>query len=473
VPLDISTASQIAAKVAQGEISARNVVQESLTRARNNAHLNAFLHLDETGALAAADALDSLPPAEKLTKPLLGVPIAIKDNICVRGMPCTAGSKILAGYHPPYDATCVAKLRDAGAIIIGKTNLDEFGMGSSGEHSAYGPTLNPLDNSRVPGGSSSGSAATMAAGIVPLALGSDTGGSVRQPAAFCGIYGLKATYGRISRYGLISYASSLDHIALFARDVADLSLLLSVCSGHDRHDMTSLSDPLPPIPTQSNPKQIKIGVWQECLGEGIAPDIAATLERAQKALGDAGYILVPVSLPLTRQALAAYYVVATAEASSNLARYDGVLYGARHAGDNSMLEMYRRTRGEFFGTEVKRRILLGTFVLSVGYHDKYYASAMRLANGLGFQLDEAFSKVDLILGLTSPTVAFKLGEIVNPLQMYLSDVFTCPPNLAGIPALTVPVKLENGLSAGLQLMAKQGDETKLLAMASTLSAIMC
>jgi aspartyl-tRNA(Asn)/glutamyl-tRNA(Gln) amidotransferase subunit A len=471
VPLDISSASQIAASVASGEISARAAVEESLARARTNAHLNAFLHLDEAGALAAADALDSLSPAEKATKPLLGVPIAIKDNICVKGMPCTAGSKILAGYHPPYDAACVAKLRDAGAIIIGKTNLDEFGMGSSGEHSAFGPTLNPLDNSRVPGGSSSGSAAAVAAGIVPLALGSDTGGSVRLPAAFCGIYGLKATYGRISRYGLIAYASSLDHIAMFSRDVADLSLLLSVCAGHDRHDMTSLSDPLPPMSSITDPTHIKIGIWQECLGEGIALEIAATLERAQQTLGDAGYTLFPISLPLTKQALAAYYVVATAEASSNLARYDGVLYGARHPGDNSMLEMYRRTRGEFFGTEVKRRILLGTFVLSVGYHDKYYATAMRLANGLALQLDEAFGKVDVILGLTSPTAAFKLGEKVNPLQMYLSDVFTCPPNLAGIPAMTVPVRLENGLSAGLQLMVKQGDEGKLLAMAGLVSSL--
>lgn len=468
--MDISSASQIATQVAHGELTARAAVEESLARARANAHLNAFLHLDEASALAAADALDNLSPAGKATKPLLGVPIAIKDNICVKGMPCTAGSKILAGYHPPYDATCVTRLRDAGAVIIGKTNLDEFGMGSSGEHSAYGPTLNPLDSERVPGGSSSGSAAAVAAGIVPLALGSDTGGSVRQPAAFCGIYGLKATYGRISRYGLIAYASSLDHIALFASNVADLSLLLSVCSGYDHHDMTSLSDPLPPAPCDT--KQLKVGIWQECLGEGIAPEIAATLERAQKALGANGYTLFPVSLPLTKQALAAYYVVATAEASSNLARYDGVLYGARHAGNNSMLEMYRRTRGEFFGTEVKRRILLGTFVLSVGYHDKYYATAMKLANGLALQLDEVFGSVDVILGLTSPTAAFKLGEIVNPLQMYLSDVFTCPPNLAGIPAMTVPVRLENGLSAGLQLMAKQGDEQKLLAMAGNLAALL-
>jgi aspartyl-tRNA(Asn)/glutamyl-tRNA(Gln) amidotransferase subunit A len=471
VSLDISSASQIAASVARGEITARAAVEESIARAHANAHLNTFLHMDEAGALATADALDSLTPAEKATKPLLGVPIAIKDNICVKGMPCTAGSKILTGYYPPYDATCVAKLRDAGAVIIGKTNLDEFGMGSSGEHSAYGPTLNPLDNSRVPGGSSSGSAAAVAAGIVPLALGSDTGGSVRLPAAFCGIFGLKATYGRISRYGLIAYASSLDHIALFARDVADLSLLLSVCAGHDRHDMTSLSDPIPTIPSVTEPNQIKVGIWQECLGEGIAPEIAAALERAQQALGNAGYKLVPVSLPLTKQALAAYYVVATAEASSNLARYDGVLYGARHTGDNSMLEMYRRTRGEFFGTEVKRRILLGTFVLSVGYHDKYYDTAMKLANGLGQQLDDAFGKVDVIAGLTSPTAAFKLGEIVNPLQMYLTDVFTCPPNLVGIPAMTVPVWLENGLSAGLQLMAKRGDEGRLLEMASVLSSL--
>jgi aspartyl-tRNA(Asn)/glutamyl-tRNA(Gln) amidotransferase subunit A len=468
--LDISSARQIAAQIIRGEITARSVVDEALTRARDNAHLNAFLHLDEAGALVTAQALDDLTPPEKATKPLLGVPIAIKDNICVKGMPCTAGSKILAGYHPPYDATCVAKLRDAGAIIIGKTNLDEFGMGSSGEHSAYGPTLNPLDNSRVPGGSSSGSGAAVAAGIIPLALGSDTGGSVRLPAAFCGIFGLKATYGRISRYGLIAYASSLDHIALFAHDVDDLALLLSVCSGSDRHDMTSLTNPLPPTPDDAT--KLKVGIWQECLGEGIAPEIAAVLERAQKALDSAGIPLLPVSLPLTRQALAAYYVVATAEASSNLARYDGVLYGARHPGDNSMLQMYRRTRGEYFGTEVKRRILLGTFVLSVGYHDKYYATAMKLANALGQQLDEAFAKVDVIVGLTSPTAAFRLGEIVNPLQMYLTDVFTCPPNLAGIPALTVPVRLESGLSAGLQLMARRGDERKLLAMANKLTAVM-
>lgn len=446
-------------------ISALSVTEHALIAAHKQSNLNAFLHLDEEGALETARTIDDDIAAGKNPGILAGVPIAIKDNINVKGIPCTCASHILEGYIPTYDATCVQKLRAAGAIIIGKTNLDEFAMGSSGENSAFGPVSNPLKHSLSPGGSSSGSAAAVAAGIVPLALGSDTGGSVRQPAAFCGLVGLKPTYGRISRYGLISFCPSFDHIAILAHNTQDAWLCLQAISGSDPHDMTSI----PTLPLREleaiDIKGTRIGIWQECEGEGVSPEVSQAMTTTRTILEKAGAVIVPISIPLSRYSLSAYHIAGTAEASSNLARFDGVLYGQRRGGDESLMRMYLQTRGKLFGMEVKRRILLGTFVLSVGYQDKYYNTALKVASGLSAQLEKAFEKVDFILGPTTPTLPFALGAVQDPLEMYLSDLFTCSANLTGIPAVSLPVAAGNGLYAGAQFMAPDKQEARLVGLA--------
>jgi aspartyl-tRNA(Asn)/glutamyl-tRNA(Gln) amidotransferase subunit A len=457
-------------RMARGETTARAVVETSLDAAeRLNEQLNAFLEIDREGALKRASELDATEGVHTDLLPLAGVPIAIKDNICVRGLQTSCGSRILGPYHPPYTATAVEQLVAAGACIIGKTNCDEFAMGSSNENSAFGPVKNPWDTERVPGGSSGGSAAAVAAGIVPVALGSETGGSVRQPAALCGIVGLKPTYGRLSRYGLVAFASSLDHIAIFGSNTRNVAITLGAAAGRDELDSTSADVPVPDY-TQSLTADIKgarIGVPRALLGEGLDEDVRLSLERAIEAYRDLGALIVDVELPHAKYAIAVYYVIATAEASSNLARFDGVRYGFRAEDAHELREMYRRTRDEGFGAEVKRRIMLGTFVLSSGYYDAYYRKAQQVRTLIKNDFSRAFEACDAILTPTTPTPAFMIGEKVDdPLSMYLNDIYTCTANLAGIPGISIPCGLSGeGLPIGLQLMARHWDESVLLRLA--------
>ena len=405
---------------------------------------------------------------------LAGVPVAIKDNICVEGEEVTCGSKILKGFVAPYDATVIKKLKEAGAVIFGRMNMDEFAFGSSCETSCYGPTHNPHDFERVPGGSSGGSAAAVAGGVAVCALGSDTGGSIRQPAAFCGVVGLKPTYGRVSRYGLVAFASSLDQIGPITRDVRDAAILLKVIAGHDPKDSTSADVPVPDYEKSlgENIKGMKIGIPKEYFQKGLNPDVEKSVRDAVKKLESLGASMQEVSLPHTRFAVSVYYIVAPSEASSNLARFDGVRFGFRAASTGSLLEMYERSRGEGFGAEAKRRILLGTFSLSSGYYDAYYLRAMKVRTKIKNDFDEAFKKVDVIATPTAPSVAFKIGEkTTHPLEMYLSDIYTISVNLAGLPAISIPcgtAKPANGNTAlpiGLQLIGKPFDEVSLLKMA--------
>jgi aspartyl-tRNA(Asn)/glutamyl-tRNA(Gln) amidotransferase subunit A len=421
-------------------------------------------------AHAQAKAIDKLPGDEKRRKPLCGVPVAIKDNICYRGHPVTCGSKMLAEFIPPYDATVVGRLIDAGAVIIGKTNLDEFAMGSSNETSHFGPVLNPHSNRHVPGGSSGGSAAAVAAGMVPLALGSDTGGSVRQPSAFCGVHGLKPTYGLVSRYGLVAFGSSLDQIGPIARDPHDLDLAMKVIAGHDELDSTTV-DPDQAWGAKDEKTPLTFGLVREFLPDDLHDDIRSVVERTVKRLRADDHRVVDISLPLASKAVAAYYIIANSEASSNLARYDGVRYGLRAAGDLALREMYARTRSAGFGAEVKRRIMLGTFALSSGYYDEYYRRASQVRTLLRRELDEAFAGVDLLVGPVTPTPPFELGErFDDPLKMYLADVFTTPASLAGIPALSVPQgKTADGLPLAVQLMGPAFSDSRLLAVAASLN----
>ena len=422
--------------------------------------LNAFL--------AIADPED-LEPYDR--GPLAGVMVALKDNICTKGLPTTCGSSMLKGYRSPYEATVVKKLRRAGGLIAGKTNLDEFGMGSSTENSAFGPTLNPVDRSLVPGGSSGGSAAAVAAGYVRIALGSDTGGSVRQPAAFCGVVGIKPTYGRVSRYGLIAFASSLDHIGTIGATVLEASLLLEIVSGHDARDSTSAQKPVPSYKDAvvEGVEGMVIGIPTEYFPEQLDPSVRALLDEACERLIDAGAEVRPVSLPHTEFAIPCYYVLATAEASSNLARYDGVRFGVRVPAEG-LERMYEGTRGNF-GSEVKRRIMLGTYVLSSGYYDAYYGTAQRTRASIAHDFKTAFSEVDVLLTPTSPTPAFPLGErILDPVAMYLSDVFTVTANLAGIPGLSVPIGTVGGLPLGAQLLGPWWGENRIIAAAGALEA---
>ncbi len=376
---------------------------------------------------------------------------------------------MLEAFVPPYDATVVKRLVDAGAVIVGKTNMDEFAMGSSSETSFFGPVRNPLDQSLVPGGSSGGSAAAVAAGIVPVALGSDTGGSVRQPAAFCGVYGLKPTYGTVSRYGLVAFASSLDQIGPMARTVDDLALVYRVIAGKDEHDATSVDVRWNPKSDDEN-RKFAIGVPQEYFGEGLSGEVRSGVDEAKSLLKDAGHKIVDVTLPLTDKAIAMYYIIASAEASSNLARYDGVRFGHRATDYKDLFEMYSRTRAEGFGTEVKRRILLGTFVLSAGYYDQYYVHASKVRQMMRLEYEQAFKSVDILLTPTAPTLPFKLGERLNdPMAMYLSDVYTVPANLTGIPAISIPFRrLSDSFPVGVQLMTRPFREQDLFALAKVL-----
>lgn len=429
-----------------------------------NEPLNAFLSFD-TAAAAEQD-----PPAGGAGR-FAGVPIAVKDNIVTVDFPTTCGSRLLEGYRSPFDATAVRRLRQEGALIVGKTNLDEFGMGSSTEFSAYGVTRNPIDRSRVPGGSSGGSAAAVAAGIVRGALGSETGGSVRQPAAFCGIVGIKPTYGRVSRYGLVAYASSLDNIGTFGRTVDDAALLLEAIAGHDRLDSTSADRDVPSLDAtgEGSLEGMVIGVPEEYFPTTLSSEIAESCRAALRHLEGRGAEIREVSLPATRYAIPTYYIIATAEASSNLARFDGVRYGARPSGAASLPELYERTRA-LFGPEVKRRIMLGTYVLSAGYYDAYYGRAQRIRSLIAEDFRNVFdSGVDALLTPTTPTPAFRVGERTDdPYEMYLSDVFTVTANLAGVPALSVPVARVGGLPVGAQLIGRPWGEPTIVRIARAL-----
>jgi aspartyl-tRNA(Asn)/glutamyl-tRNA(Gln) amidotransferase subunit A len=428
--------------------------------------IGAYLILSRERALEKAAEIDRLAKSGSDLPPLAGVPIGIKDVMVTKSVRTTAGSKILGNYIPPYDCTAVARLEAAGAVVLGKLNCDEFAMGSSNENSAFKPVHNPRDLSRVPGGSSGGSAAAVAADMAVAALGSDTGGSIRQPASFCGVVGLKPTYGRVSRYGLIAFASSLDHIGPLTKTVKDAAMMLRTIAGRDPIDSTSAELPVPDYVAELNRpmKSLKIGVAKEYFGEGLEPETRSAIEAAIQKFASMGCEIVNVSLPHTKYAIPAYYLVATAEASSNLARFDGVRYGFRVKGARSLSEMYRRTRDEGFGAEVKRRIMLGTYALSAGYYDAYYLKAQRVRTLLTRDFEDAFKRVDVIVGPTCPTPAFKLGEKVDdPLAMYLADIYTVTANLAGIPGISMPVgQSREKLPIGMQIFGKHFDEATIL-----------
>lgn len=431
-----------------------------------NGRLNAFISINRVAALQKAKAMDAGIKEAIKTRPFAGIPVAVKDNMCTSGLRTTCGSRILGDWIPPYTATAAARLEAAGAIIVGKTNLDEFAMGSSTENSAFGPVRNPVNEERVPGGSSGGSAVAVSAGLVPVSLGSDTGGSIRQPASFCGIVGLKPTYGRVSRYGLVAFASSLDQIGPLARNVRDVARALNVISGHDRFDSTSANVEVPDYLASltGDVKGLRVGVPTECFGEGLDPEVRSRVEAAIEKLRQLGAEVAPISLPHSRYAIAVYYIIATAEASANLARFDGVRYGFRAEGVRTLSEMYRRTRDAGFGAEVKRRIMLGTFVLSSGYYDAYYDKAQRVRAMLVADFASAFERCDVIATPTAPTPAFKLGEKTDdPLAMYLGDIYTVTINLAGLPGINVPCgATASGLPVGLQLIGNHFDEARLL-----------
>lgn len=428
----------------------------------------AFLRVDEARALEAAAKADASPRSG----PLHGVPVALKDNILTAGLESTAGSKMLSGFIPPTDATVTKRLRDAGAIILGKTNLDEFAMGSSTEGSAFQVTRNPYDVTRIPGGSSGGSAVAVAGHQVFGALGSDTGGSIRQPAALCNVVGLKPTWGRVSRSGVVAYASSLDQVGPFGRTVQDAASLLQVIAGRDVHDATSADVAVPDFSAQleAGVKGLRIGLPREYFVEGMDPEVERAIRDAAKTLEAAGAIIVDLSLPHTRFALAAYYVIATAEASSNLSRYDGVRFGHRSSGVRDLRTLYEKSRAEGFGSEVKRRIMLGTFALSAGYHDAYYVKAQKVRTLIRRDFEQAFAQVDVVLSAASPTCAWKLGDkLDDPLAMYLMDVLTLPCNLAGLPGLSVPTaKSSGGLPIGAQVLGRPFDEATILRVARAL-----
>ena len=463
-------AVDIAAAVNAKESSASAELQSSLSVIEEkNGAINAFLYVDTDGAKKFAAEVDArIANGEKL--PLAGVPVAIKDNLCQTGVPTTCSSKILADWRPPYTATVVERLLAAGAIPVGKTNLDEFAMGSSTETSAFGPTKNPLDLSRVPGGSSGGSAAAVAADMTPISLGSDTGGSIRQPAALCGLVGIKPTYGLVSRYGLIAFASSLDQVGPFAKTVADAALVLEVIAGHDPMDSTSLPEPAPSLVAHVNDgvKGKRVALVKE-LYEGADEEVIASVKAAVAALESAGATIVEFSIPELRLGLSAYYFIAPAEASSNLARYDGVRFGLREQGSD-VTEMYEATRTAGFGAEVKRRIMLGTYALSAGYFDAYYGQALKVRTQMIKAFAKAYEQADMLIGATTPTVAFEFGsKTSNPMAMYLSDVFTIPTNLAGDAAVSVPFGTgENDLPIGVQILGPGRSEATLLAAARVL-----
>ena len=436
--------------------------------------VGAYLTLDEAGAKARAAALDESLAKGEAQGALAGVPVAVKDNICTKGLPTTCASKMLEHFVSPYDATVAEKLRAAGAVVTGKTNMDDFAMGSSCETSYFKKTHNPRDLARVPGGSSGGSAAAVAAGFAPLALGSDTGGSIRQPAALCGVVGLKPTYGAVSRYGLVAFASSLDQIGPFARTVDDAALLFDAIKGTDAHDATSARQKQPPVAGTLNGdvKGLRVGIPAEFFGPGVNDAVKENVMNAAKELEKAGAQLVDVHLPSTDYALSVYYILACAEASSNLARFDGVKYGYRSEHFDDLLSLYENSRSEGFGDEVKRRIMLGTFVLSSGYYDAYYHKAKLTQALIRREYDDVFTKADVVLTPTSPVTAFKLGERAgSPLEMYAADICTVPVNIAGLPAVSLPCAPADGLPVGLQLIGRKFDERTLLNAAKAVETI--
>ena len=462
------TALSIRDDVAAGRVSAAEVCRAVIERTQTvNSTLNAFNSIEADRALARADDIDRQRASGTALGPLAGVPIALKDNMCQRGTRTTASSKILEHFIAPYDATVVQRLEAAGAVIVGKTNCDEFAMGSSNENSAYGPVRNPWDVTRTPGGSSGGSAAAVAAQCVPVALGSDTGGSIRQPASFCGVAGLKPTYGRVSRYGLLAFASSLDQIGPFGRTVADCAATLSAIAGPDPCDSTAAHEPVPDYSAAltGDIRGLRVGVPRAFVAEGVDESVRRPFATAIETLQELGAVVVDVELPHARHAIPVYYLVATAEASSNLARYDGVKYGyrSRAGGEEGLRPMYSRTRDEGFGAEVKRRIMLGTYVLSAGYYDAFYLKAQQVRTLLRRDYELAFQTVDTIAMPVSPTPAFTLGEKTSdPLAMYLTDIFTVSANLAGVPAISIPCGFAGSLPIGFQLIGRMFDEATIL-----------
>ena len=454
-------------KLRRGEVSAREVTQSVLDRiAAVDGKLKAYLWLNAEDALTQADAIDQAGIA-KNGKPLGGIPVAIKDVLNVEGQPCTCGSKILKGHTSVYDATVIQKLRQAGAVLLGRTNMDEFAMGSSTENSSWGVTRNPWDLERIPGGSSGGSAACVAGDEAIVALGSDTGGSIRQPAAVTGCVGLKPTYGRVSRYGLVAFASSLDQIGPFTKTVADAATMLRVIAGHDERDSTSVPKAVPDYAIEGGVKGLRIGLPKEYFIPGMDRDVEAAVRAAIKKLEGQGAEIVEISLPHTEYAVAVYYIIATAEASANLARFDGVRYGARVKGED-VIDTYAKTRGAGFGAEVKRRIILGTYVLSAGYYDAYYLKAQKVRTLIRQDFEKAFQSCDVIATPTTAECAFKIGEKTeDPLKMYLCDIFTISVNLAGICGVSVPCGFASGLPIGLQLIGKAFDEETILRAAHT------
>jgi aspartyl-tRNA(Asn)/glutamyl-tRNA(Gln) amidotransferase subunit A len=464
------TATELLAVMAAGQASAVEVTDAFLTAIReHDSKLRAFLHVDEDDARRQAAAVDARRKSGEPLGKLAGVPVAVKDVLCTRGARTTCGSKMLANFVPPYDAHVVERLRAEDAVLVGKTNMDEFAMGSSTENSAFQLTRNPWDPSRIPGGSSGGSAAAVAGCEAPVSLGTDTGGSIRQPAALCGIVGMKPTYGRVSRYGLVAFASSLDQIGPFAHDTADCALMLEAIAGHDRRDSTSVERPVPQYTrTLNDPvKGLRIGVPREFFGQGLDAEVEAAVRAALKEYQRQGATLVDVSLPHSPYALAAYYIVAPAEASSNLARYDGMHYGHRTKQKADLIGTYAKSRGEGFGKEVERRIMIGTYVLSSGYKDAYYVKALKVRRLVKKDYDEAFETCDVVMGPTTPTAAFRVGEKSDdPLAMYLSDVYTVSCNLAGLPGLSIPCGFTKaGLPVGLQLLGPPFEEERLLRVA--------
>ncbi|MBQ9609721.1 MAG: Asp-tRNA(Asn)/Glu-tRNA(Gln) amidotransferase subunit GatA [Lachnospiraceae bacterium] len=461
------TAVELGEKIKNKEVTVKKAVEESLRRIDVlEKDVNSFVTVDREGALKRADEVQKKIDAGELTGPLAGVPVAIKDNMCTEGLLTTCSSKILSNFVPTYTATAVEKLIEAGAVIIGKTNMDEFAMGSTSETSYYGATKNPWDLDRVPGGSSGGSAAAVSSEEIPYALGSDTGGSIRQPAAFCGVTGIKPTYGRVSRYGLIAYGSSLDQIGPIAKDVRDCATILEIICQHDDKDSTSYKDAASDFTSAlvDDVKGMKIGIPSDYLAEGIEPEIKDAILAAAKVLEDKGAIVEEFSLGMVEYAIPAYYIIASAEASSNLERFDGVKYGYRTPEYTDLHNMYKKTRSEGFGAEVKRRIMLGSFVLSSGYYDAYYVKALKTKALIKKAFDDAFDKYDVILGPVAPTTALKCGEsLSDPLKMYLGDIYTVSVNLAGLPGISLPCGYDkDGLPIGLQLLGQTFDEKSII-----------
>jgi aspartyl-tRNA(Asn)/glutamyl-tRNA(Gln) amidotransferase subunit A len=459
-----ATMQELRAQITAGTAKAADLAARYYDRiAEINPHLNIYLSLTKGRALQQAERVDALAAKGDPLPPLAGIPVGIKDVLVMQGAPATAGSRILEGYRPPYDATVVSKLEAAGAVLLGKLNCDEFAMGSSNENSAYGPVRNPVDPERVPGGSSGGSAAAVAANMAVATLGSDTGGSIRQPASFCGVVGVLPTYGRVSRYGLIAFASSLDRVGPFAANVRDAATMLGVIAGHDPKDATSSAAPVPDFAAESDKpvEGLRIGIPIEYFAEGLDPEVRTAIESGINALQAAGCTLKPISLPHTKYAIPTYYLVATAEASANLARFDGVRYGYRSPNSDTLSGMYSHSRDEGFGAEVKRRILLGTYALSAGYYDAYYLKAQQVRRLLAEEFLCAFADVDAIVTPTAPTPAFKLGEKTgDPLAMYLADIYTVTASLAGICGVTVPCgRTSAGLPVGMQVLARHLNES--------------